>query len=188
MRWVTRDHLHLDRVACPWLIRRFIDHDAEFIFVEWGREDSRPEDAIPFAIPDVELGVADGKESTFDKIMSKYRLNDPALIFMARVLGSGIHRSLHKGMADEYQVPLLEGIGLESISQGMMLTTDGDLDNLDKSMSIYDALYAYCSVHVAKSDDLSIADKSIWDMGTLMKPKIKEALCGKVDLFRISSE
>ena len=180
--------MHLDRVACPWLIRRFIDHDAEFIFVQWGQEDSRPGDAIPFAIPGVELGVADGEESTFDKIMRKYRLNDRSLAFMARVLGSGIHRSLHKGMADEYQVPLLDGIGLESISQGMMLTTDGDLDNLDKSMAIYDALYAYCSVQVAKSDDLSIATKSIWDISTLIKPKIKEILSRKVEASRISAD
>ena len=59
MKWVTRDYVHLDRVACPWLIKRFIDKEAEFVFVPWGEESKRPADAIPFALPGAELGPHD---------------------------------------------------------------------------------------------------------------------------------
>lgn len=179
MKWVTRDHLHLDRVACPWLIRRFIDPNPEFIFIKWGEEDNRPQDAIPFAIPGVELGPHDAAGTTFEKFIKKYELSDPALSIMGPIVGSGVHHALHKGKEDENDVPSLEGIGLDAISEGMMLTTDGDMDNLDKSMGIYDAIYAYCKLQVLKSEDSSLTGKSLMQLSDLLKPVIKAALSGK---------
>jgi hypothetical protein len=79
MKWVTRDFVHLDRVASPWLIKRFIDRDAVFVFVPWGKEDRRPADAIPFALPGAEIGPHDHEGTTFAKLLKKYRLDDPAL-------------------------------------------------------------------------------------------------------------
>lgn len=149
MKWVTTDHVHLDRVACPWLIRRFIDPAAEFVFVPRTGTDKLPQGAVPFAIPGAELGPHDAEASTFKKFLVKYRLDDPALSVMSTVIASGIHHALHKGKDDRNEVPTLEGIGLDAISEGMMQLAEGDQDNIDKSMLLYDALYAYCKARVS---------------------------------------
>ncbi len=84
MKWATRSHVHVDRVACPWLIRRFVDSAAEFIFVPKSqvKEVAEREGAIPFDAPGVELGHHDGKCS-FETIIEKYELNDKALLRLA---------------------------------------------------------------------------------------------------------
>ena len=179
MQWVTRDHVHLDRVACPWLIRRFVDPEAEFLFVPWGSRDDLPHDAIPFGIPGVELGPHDEQGPTFSKIMWKHGLDDPALAMMAQIVSSGVHHATHKGRGDENDVPALEGIGLDAISEGMMLSTEGDSDNLDKSMAIYDALYAYCKAHVLMSQDDSLVQKNMIQRVDLLKVPIRAALFGE---------
>jgi hypothetical protein len=178
MKWVTRDHVHLDRVVCPWLIRRFIDPAAEFLFVPWGQEDSLPHDATPFAIPGAELGPHDEQGTTFEKMVRKYELGSPALQLMARVVTSGVHNALHRGKGDENDVPALEGIGLNAISEGIMLITDGDLDNLDKSMLIYDALYAFCQARIRMSEDPELAGKTFFQASRIMKDSIKAAMPG----------
>src|SRR5689334_5326127 len=103
MKWVTRDHVHMDRVATPWLIRRFVDPDAEFVFVPLAKTlgptldtgINLPPDAIPFALPGVELGPHDAQGSTFRKVMRKYDLSEPALEFMARIIESGVVHVFH---------------------------------------------------------------------------------------------
>ncbi len=179
MKWVTRDHIHLDRVVCPWLIRRFIDPKAEFIFIAWGKEDARPKDAIAFAIPGVELGPHDPHGDTcFDKFLKKYKLDDPALVEMAKIVSSGVHHAITRG-DDRNKVVALEGIGMDALSEGMMLSTLGDVDNLDKSMVIYDALYAYCKAHIMMQQDPSLAQKNMLQRAELLKEPIKQALSGK---------
>ena len=179
MKWVTWDHVHLDRVACPWLIRRFVDPEAEFLFMPWGSQEDLPRGAIPFAIPGVELGRHDEQGPTFSKIMGKYGLDDPALAMMAQIVSSGVHHATHKGKGDENDVPVLEGIGLDAISEGMMLSTESDSDNLDKSMAIYDALYAYCKARVLMSQDDSLAQRSMLQRIDLLKGPIRAALAGE---------
>ncbi|MFH1140411.1 MAG: chromate resistance protein ChrB domain-containing protein [Chloroflexota bacterium] len=179
MKWATRDHIHLDRVACPWLVRRFIDPKAEFFFVEWGKEDSRPKDAIPFAIPGVELGPHDEHGTCFDKFLRKYKLDDPALAEVAKIVASGIRYNSRRGQGDQYNVPAMEGIGMIALSEGMMLTTLGDADNLDKSMVVYDALYAYCKSHVLVGQDPSLAQKGMRERVGLLRGPIKAALTMK---------
>ena len=178
MKWVTRDHVHLDRVACPWLIRRFVDPDAEFLFISSGSQDDLPHDAIPFAIPGVELGPHDEQGPTFSKIMRKHGLDDPALAMMAQVIASGVHHAITRG-DDRNNIAALEGIGLNAISEGMMLSTEGDSNNLDKSMAVYDALYAYCKAHVLMSQDESLAQKNILQRVDLLKGPIRAALSGE---------
>jgi len=88
MKWVTREHVKVDRVACPWLIRRFVDPEAEFVFVPPERvmEVVQQEGAIPYDVPDVELGHH-GPECSFDAIVKKYRLlADPALVLLAKIV------------------------------------------------------------------------------------------------------
>src|SRR5687768_15568238 len=116
VKWVTRDHVHMDRVASPWLIKRFIDTSAEFGFLPFGNEFPLPEGAIPFAIPGVELGPHDAAGSTFRKLMNHYNLDDPALVMMAEVVESGVTHVFHHH-EEGYSVANLkyaEGVGLDA--------------------------------------------------------------------------
>lgn len=145
MIWVTRSHVHVDRVACPWLITRFIDSDAEFLFVpksEIGRvvEDTG---AIPFDAPGVELGHQEGRCS-FESIISKYDLKEPALLRLAQIVHSADISE------DIDQDPLARG--LEAIAVGYSLRFPEDLENLERQFDVYDALYAWCRLDVAKSN------------------------------------
>ena len=147
MRWVTRDYVHLDRVACPWLIKRFIDPGAEFVFVPWGEESTRPADAVPFAIPGVELGPHDQQGTTFDKLLAKYRLEDPALHAIAAIIRAGVDFVLHAHRPAETDEHGLMAYGLLAISEGMMLRHEADNDIIATSLPIYDALYANFHAH-----------------------------------------
>ena len=142
MKWVTRSHVHVDRVACPWLIRRFVDSEAEFIFVPKSRvnEVAEREGAIPFDAPGVELGHHDGKCS-FEAIIEKYELNDPALARMAKI----IHAA---DTPDRESDPL--AAGFEAIAVGYSIRFPDDKENLAHQFEMYDALYTWCRLAVAK--------------------------------------
>jgi hypothetical protein len=136
MKWVTRARPKVDRVACPWLIKRFVDTQAEFLYVapEQVREIAQREGAIPFDVPNVELGHR-GTECSFDAIIKKYKLIDPALNRLALIVRG----------ADTSEKELTpESKGLEAIAEGFRLVYDDDHDLLERELSVYDALYAYC--------------------------------------------
>ena len=140
MKWVTRSHVHVDRVACPWLIRRFVDSEAEFIFVPASRiqEVAEQEGAIPFDAPGVELGHRDGKCS-FETIIEKYGLKDKALLKLAHI----VHCADTDALAED---PL--AAGLEAIAVGYSLRFPDDHENLAHQFEVYDALYAWCRLQV----------------------------------------
>jgi len=140
--WVTRSHVHVDRVACPWLIRRFIDSEAEFLFVAPGRVDEvvQEEDAIPFDTPGAELGHH-GEMCSFEALIGKYDLRDPGLLRMAKIVNAADTRRFSKD-------PL--AAGLEAIAVGYSLRCPDDLENLERQFEVYDALYAFCRLQVAK--------------------------------------
>ncbi len=143
MKWVTRSHVHVDRVACPWLIKRFIDSAAEFLFVpktEIGKV-VKETGAIPFDAPGVELGHYEGRCS-FESIILKYELKDPALLHMAKV----IHAA---DVAKDIDADPL-AYGLEAIAVGYSLRFPDDVQNLARQFDVYDALYAWCRLQVAK--------------------------------------
>ena len=142
MKWVTRSHVHIDRVACPWLITRFVDSDAEFLFVPKSRIDETVEStgAIPFDAPGVELGHHDEKCS-FQAIMEKYDLTDKALMRMAQIVSAADKENL---AADPISA------GLEAIAMGYSLRFPDDLENLKRQFDVYDALYAWCRLQVGK--------------------------------------
>jgi hypothetical protein len=142
MKWVTRSHVHVDRVACPWLITRFIDSDAEFTFVPKTLVEQVAQDtgAIPFDIPGVELGHRNGKCS-FESIVEKYGLSDPALLRLSKI----IHAA---DVSEDIDTdPIARG--LEAIAVGYSLRFPDDLENLDCQFEVYDALYAWCRLQVA---------------------------------------
>ncbi len=142
MKWVTRAHVHVDRVACPWLISRFVDVNAEFFFVarDLVMEVAEREGAIPFDVKDVELGHKDG-HCTFVSILDKYNLNDPAL----RALGDVVNAA-DTGKLDSNPY----ANGLEAIARGFSLIFPDDFENLEVQFRVYDALYAYLKLQVSK--------------------------------------
>jgi hypothetical protein len=143
MKWVTRSHIHVDRVACPWLITRFIDSNAEFIFVAKSQVEQVVNEigAIPYDVPDVELGHKNGKCS-FESIVEKYELTDPALLRLAKI----IHAA---DIESEFHTDIIAA-GLEAIATGFSVRFPDDLENLERQFEVYDALYAWCRLQAAK--------------------------------------
>jgi len=144
MQWLTRSHVHVDRVACPWLITRFIDSEAEFLFVPKGEVDSvaKRTGAIPFDAPGVELGHHEGRCS-FEAIMLKYELKDAALQRLAKIVhAADVAEDIDKD-------PLARG--LEAIATGYGLRFPEDAENLAHQFEVYDALYAWCRLEAAGS-------------------------------------
>lgn len=143
MKWITRSHIHVDRVACPWLITRFVDSDAEFLFVPKSEVDRivKETGAIPFDVPGAELGHHEGRCS-FESIISKYELKEPGLLRMAKIV--------HSADVDEDidNDPIARG--LEAIASGFSLRFPEDLENLQHQFDVYDALYAWCRMDVSK--------------------------------------
>ncbi len=142
MKWVTRSHVHVDRVACPWLITRFLDSDAEFMFVAKSKvlETAAQEGAIPFDTPGAELHHRDGS-CTFAVIISEYGLTDRALLRMAKIVNAADTDRLDDD-------PL--AAGLEAIATGYGLRFPDDLENIEAQFEVYDALYAWCRLQVAQ--------------------------------------
>lgn len=142
MKWITRSHVHVDRVACPWLISRFIDSTAEFLFVPKNQigQEAKASGAIPFDAPGVELGHHQGRCS-FESMLLKYELQDPALLRLAKIVHAA---DIAK---DIDQDPLARG--LEAIARGYGLRFPDDRENLRRQFEVYDALYAWCRLDVA---------------------------------------
>ena len=136
MKWVTRERPKIDRIACPWLIKRFIDQDPEFLYVPPDQvlEVARSTGAIPYDIPDVELSHV-GELCSFDAFLNKYGLNDPALQHLARIV-RGADTSRHDLTA--------QSGGLFAISLGLSANFPDDHEMLDHGMVIYDALFRWC--------------------------------------------
>ncbi len=145
MLWVTRSRVHVDRVACPWLISRFVDSDAEFLFVPRNQVEKAAAEAggIPFDSPGVELGHHGGKCS-FEAIIAKYELSDPGLLRLAKIVhAADIAADLH---SDEIAP------GLEAIATGFGILLPDDQANLEEQFLVYDALYAWCRLQVARQE------------------------------------
>ena len=135
MRFVTRKNAAVDRIACPWLIRRFIDKDAEFLYV--APEDvMSTKDAIPYDVDGAELGHVDGRCS-FESILLKYGLNDLALHRLARIV--------HAADVDADLATVPEGAGLKAAAMGFRrIYGERDHEKLEAQMGLYDALYEWC--------------------------------------------
>jgi hypothetical protein len=132
VRWATRRHCHVDRAACVWLIRRFLEPEAEFVFVE--DPDEVPADATPFDMQGVELGHRGG-DCSFEAFLRRYELDDPVLWEIARI----VHEA---DLADErYDAP--EAPGLDVLLRGLSMTCDDDEDLLVLTAPLFDGLYEF---------------------------------------------
>ena len=145
MKWITRERVKVDRVACPWLIKKFVDKDAEFIFVPSDKvmDEAKRLDATPYDVPNVELGHH-GKECSFEAIVKKYKLDsNPALVLLGRIVnGADTDNTLwHQA----------EGPGLNAIAEGFRHLGYKDDHELNAAeWIVYDALFAYCEEMVRR--------------------------------------
>lgn len=136
MKWVTREHPKIDRIACPWLVARFIDEQPDFLYVPADRvlAVARETGAVPYDIPGVELGHV-GDLCSFDAFLIRYRLDDPALRRLAVIVRG----------ADTARLDLTpQSAGLHAISLGLSAVHPDDHEMLRHGMVVYDALYAWC--------------------------------------------
>ena len=145
MKWITREHVKVDRVACPWLIKKFVDREAEFIFAPADKvtEEAKQLDAVPFDVTDVELGHH-GKECSFEAILKKYQLtSDRALVLLGRIVnGADTDNSLYRQA---------EGPGLQAVAEGFRHLGFADDHAVNAAeWVVYDALYAYCQEMVRR--------------------------------------
>jgi hypothetical protein len=138
MRWVTRERIKVDRVACPWLIRKYVDPGAEFVFLPHDT-DWRRVDGIVFDVPGAELGHH-GENVSFDAILDHYKLNDPALRLLAEIVRAADSRPTNPHPAGE---------GLRWIAHGFASMGLSDEELLDREFGIYGALFSECQKRVA---------------------------------------
>ena len=155
MKWVTREKAKVDRIACPWLISRFVDPRAEFLFVprEKVLDVAKEQGAIPFDTPGAELHhfkEGDDERCSFDAIVRKYKLTDPALLDMAEVVRTADAAPLR---------PRPEGAGLEAMALGFRANAKDDHDNMRLQFPAYDALYTYCKLKVEGKGKLEHAPR-----------------------------
>lgn len=142
MKWVTRQYVHVDRTACPWLIKRFVDQKAEFLFVpvEKIEETVKKEKAIPYDAPGVELGHH-GDKCSFDAIVEKYKIKDPAVLEVAKIVRAADTDKM--GMAPE-------AAGLEAVMTGLGIASKDDYETIAKASPVYDAFYTNCKLKLIR--------------------------------------
>lgn len=143
MKWITRERPKIDRIACPWLVARFIDKDPEFLYVAAGdvKRLAKERDATPYDVPDVELSHV-GDLCSFDAFLKKYRLDEPALRMLATIVRG----------ADTSRLDLTpQSAGLYAISLGLSANFANDHEMLQHGIVMYDALYAWCKRCVAET-------------------------------------
>jgi hypothetical protein len=138
MKWITREKVRVDRVACPWLIKKFIDPAAEFVFLPADTNWASLKDGIVYDVPGCELGHH-GEDVSFDSILKKHGLTDPALALLAQIVRA----------ADSHPTnPHPAGEGLRWIAHGFSALGLSDREILEREFGVYDALYAECRQRV----------------------------------------
>jgi hypothetical protein len=141
MKWVTREDIKVDRVACPWLILNFVDREAEFVFLPHDTVWSKIGDGIAFDVPNCELGHH-GEDVSFNSILKKYAMTDPALISLGEIVRA----------ADSHPPePHPAGEGLRWIASGFGALGLTDHEILERELVVYDALYAECKRRASNS-------------------------------------
>jgi len=140
MKWITREKIKVDRVACPWLIRKFIDAEAEFVFLPPDTDWSKMDNGMVFDVPNCELGHH-GEDVSFNSFLKKYRLNDPALNLLGEIVRA----------ADSHPSnPHPAGEGLRWIARGFSALGLTDHQILEREFVVYDAFYAECKDRISR--------------------------------------
>jgi hypothetical protein len=149
MKWITRERIKVDRVACPWLIRNFIDREAEFVFLSRDTDWSKVDEGILFDVPKCELGHK-GEDVSFNSILKKYKLNEPALLLLGDIVRA----------ADSHpRKPHAAGFGKLGLS---------DHEILEREFAVYDALYLECKGRTSKTRKSAPA-RSLFKIASMMR-------------------
>ena len=156
MKWITRERPKIDRIACPWLIKRFVDPDAQFIYVPFDEviPKSKELNAIPFDLPNVEY-THYGDQCTFDYILKKHKLKDPALQQIAIII---------RGADTDRHDISSQSSGLWAISAGLAYNITNDLELLDRGMMIYDGLYSWAKYLQAEKHTQNPTENMLLDV------------------------
>lgn len=167
MKWVTRQYVHVDRTACPWLIKRFIDPNAEFIFVpaEKVEETVKKEKAIPYDAAGAELGHH-GDRCSFDAIVEKYKITDPAVLELAKIVRA----------ADTDKMEMApEAAGLEAVMTGFSISSKDDPETIAKTDPVYDAFYTNIRLEMIREKyKAETAKMNIKQLVEFLRSKLKE--------------
>ena len=145
MKWITRKNAKVDRIACPWLIRKYIDSEPQFLYVDPDQvlQEAASLNAISYDAPGAKYTHRDGK-CTFEVLMEEFRLKDPALEKLARIV--------HGADVAEDLLMTPESAGLRRVAEGFAMTVTDDHEKLKLQFPLYDALYAYCAAHPLMKD------------------------------------
>jgi AraC-like DNA-binding protein len=156
MKWITRERPKIDRIACPWLIKRFVDPEAQFIYVPFDEviPKSKELNAIPFDLPNVEY-THYGDQCTFDYILKKHKLKDPALQQIAIII---------RGADTDRHDISSQSSGLWAISAGLAYNITNDLELLDRGMMIYDGLYSWAKYLQAEKHTQNPTENMLLDV------------------------
>lgn len=157
-KWITREKAHVDRIACPWLIKNFIDKDAEFLYVPKDKvvEIAGKENAIPFDTANIELThyQEDGFEHvSFDAIIKKYGLKDQALLKLAEIVRGADAKIPHN--------PPQQSAGLKAAADGFASIVKDDFENQKLQFPLYDALYRSCQLELGKQDQSRKVEETV---------------------------
>jgi hypothetical protein len=181
VKWATREHIHLDRVACCWLIQRYLDPEAELSFIDAAGMDQLPAGTVTFGIAGGTFTPHDGRDTTFARMLRHYRETIPAaalpgLEVMTHVIDAGVRAALGHD-EDPHCPPELRsaGAGLAALSEGFMFLADGDEENLERSRGMYDALYAYCAGHALTAAQPELANAGLMQRLLALKERLQLA-------------
>ena len=150
MKWVTREYVHVNRTACPWLIKRYIDPEARFLFVPVEEINNvvQKENAIPYDAPGVELGHH-GDKCSFDAIIEKYKIRDPAILEVAKIVRA----------ADTDKPGAPEAPGLDAVMTGIAMSATDDNEAITEAARVYDAFYVFCNLRLVRDKYKSEIEK-----------------------------
>ena len=181
MRWATLSHIHLDRVAACWLIRRFVDPDAQFTFVSWGLDGRRagpellasvPAGDTAVGIPGARLGLHNENGTCFAKVLRAYELKDPALWSVERIVAAGVRHALGTPVPDdETEEERALGAAMDMLGAAYGVAFD-DAEHLELALPLYDALYTHCQTRQLPEAVLTATPS----LPPLRTPYLREAL------------
>jgi AraC-like DNA-binding protein len=165
MKWITRERPKIDRIACPWLISRFIDKDAEFLYVPFDQvaKKAKQLEAIPFDVPDVKFTHYDD-QCTFDALVATYKIKDPAIHTMAIIV---------RGADTDRHDLAFQASGLWAISAGLAYNHKADHELLEKGMLIYDALYSWAKFLQKEKHTQQPFENLLLNVFRLLKPSAR---------------